>query len=93
MESGWDMKAIQRLIVTSKTYRQSSAVTKDVLERDPANTLLARGPRFRVERRWFRDIALSASGLLSSKMSGPPSNALSAEGAVGCVSGKQGPAR
>jgi mono/diheme cytochrome c family protein len=72
MESGWDMKAIQRLIVTSSTYRQSSAVTPALLERDPANTLLARGPRFRVEAEMVRDIAMGASGLLSPKMFGPP---------------------
>jgi hypothetical protein len=72
MESGWDVKAIQRLIVTSSTYRQSSSVNKALLERDPTNALLARGPRFRVEAEMVRDIALSASGLLSAKMFGPP---------------------
>src|SRR5262249_54821871 len=72
MEKGWDMKAIQRDIVSSATYRQSSAVTPELLERDPANMLLARGPRFRVEAEMVRDIALSASGLLSAKMFGAP---------------------
>jgi hypothetical protein len=72
INDGWDMKAIKRLIVTSSTYRQSSAVTPDLLERDPFNTLLARGPRFRVEAEMVRDIALDASGLLSQKMFGPP---------------------
>jgi hypothetical protein len=72
MDSGWDTKAIQRLIVTSTMYRQSSAVTKDLLERDPNNVLLARAPRFRVEAEMVRDISLSAGGMLSSKMFGPP---------------------
>ena len=72
MDNGWDMKAIQRLIVTSSTYRQSSAVTPELIERDPGNMLLARGPRFRVEAEMVRDIALGASGLLSEKMYGPP---------------------
>jgi len=71
-ESGWNMKAIQRLMVTSSTYRQTSKVTPELLERDPANTLLARGPRFRVEAEMVRDVALAASGQLSSKMFGAP---------------------
>jgi hypothetical protein len=68
----WNMKRIQRLIVTSATYRQSSRVTPELLERDPYNRLVARGPRFRVEAEMVRDIALTASGLLSPKMFGPP---------------------
>ena len=72
MEKDWNMKAIQRLMVTSNTYRQSSAVTPALLERDPGNALLARGPRFRVEAEMVRDIALAAGGLLSAKMYGPP---------------------
>ncbi|HEX5483288.1 MAG TPA: PSD1 and planctomycete cytochrome C domain-containing protein [Terriglobia bacterium] len=71
MRDGWDMKAIKRLIVTSATYRQSSRVTPELLERDPYNMLLARGPRFRVEAEMVHDIALSASGLLSQKIGGP----------------------
>src|SRR5579871_3352879 len=71
MRDGWDMKAIKRLIVTSATYRQSSRVTPELLARDPYNTLLARGPRFRVEAEMVHDIALSASGLLSPKIGGP----------------------
>ena len=69
---GWDQKAMQRLIVTSSTYRQSSVATPDILEKDPNNVLLARGPRFRVEAEMVRDFALAASGLLSSKMFGAP---------------------
>lgn len=60
-----------RLIVTSSTYRQSSVVTPQLLERDPYNRLLARGPRFRMEAEMVRDAALAASGLLSEKMHGP----------------------
>ena len=65
MEHGWSMKALHRLIVTSATYRQSSAITPALLERDPYNRLLARGPRFRMEAEMIRDVALSASGLLT----------------------------
>jgi hypothetical protein len=71
MQDGWDMKKILRLIVTSATYRQSSRVSHDLLARDPYNKLYARGPRFRVEAEMVHDIALAASGLLSSKMYGP----------------------
>ena len=80
VDKGWDTKAMQRLIVTSSTYRQSSAVTPELLERDPANTLLARGPRFRVEAEMVRDIALSTAGLLSAKMFGPPVKPYEPEG-------------
>ena len=71
MARGWSLKAIHRLIVTSATYRQSSRVTPELLERDPYNRLLARGPRFRIEAEMMRDVALAASGLLSPKMGGP----------------------
>jgi succinate dehydrogenase flavin-adding protein (antitoxin of CptAB toxin-antitoxin module) len=72
VSQGWDQKAMQRLIVTSSTYRQSSAATPEAIEKDPNNVLLARGPRYRVEAEMVRDVALAASGLLSSKMFGPP---------------------
>jgi hypothetical protein len=71
MDSGWGLKRLHRLIVTSATYRQSSAVTPELLARDPANRLLARGARFRVDGEIVRDIALSASGLLNRKLGGP----------------------
>ncbi len=71
MENGWHLKHIHRLIATSATYRQSSVVTPLMLQRDPDNRLLARGPRFRVEGEIVRDIALSASGLLNEKVGGP----------------------
>jgi hypothetical protein len=72
MDSGWDVKHIQRLIAESAAYRQSSIVTPPMLERDPANQLLARGPRVRVDAEIIRDIALSAGGLLDSQIGGPP---------------------
>jgi hypothetical protein len=71
MDRNWDVKAMQRLIVTSATYRQSSNVSPELLSKDPYNRLLARGPRFRVDAEIVRDIALSASGLLSEKVGGP----------------------
>jgi mono/diheme cytochrome c family protein len=67
----WSMKAIDRMIVTSATYRQASRVTPELVELDPRNRLLARGPRVRVEAEMVRDIALAASGLLSHKIGGP----------------------
>ena len=68
---GWDVKAIQRLIVTSATYRQGSEVTPALLERDPENRLLARGPRFRLPAEMVRDNALAISGLLTDEVGGP----------------------
>ncbi|GBC93269.1 hypothetical protein HRbin15_01759 [bacterium HR15] len=71
MERGWRMKAIYRLIVTSATYRQSSRMTPELLQRDPKNTLYARGPRHRLEAELIRDNALAIGGLLSRKIGGP----------------------
>ncbi len=71
IESGWDLKAMHRLIVTSQTYRQSSVFRPDLSERDPENRLIARGPRYRADGYAIRDIALQASGLLSTKVGGP----------------------
>jgi hypothetical protein len=70
--SGWDVKRLHRLIVTSATYRQSSVVSRDLQERDPQNRLLARGPRFRMPSWMIRDQALAASGLLVRMLGGPP---------------------
>ncbi|MDR3406269.1 MAG: PSD1 and planctomycete cytochrome C domain-containing protein [Chthoniobacter sp.] len=67
----WDMKAMQKLMVTSAAYRQSSKVTPDLQERDPENRLLARGPRFRLSAELLRDQALAVSGLLVEKLGGP----------------------
>lgn len=67
----WDVKALLRLIVTSSTYRQSSRSTPEVLQRDPDNRLLARGPRMRMSAEMVRDQALFAGGLLVEKLGGP----------------------
>ncbi len=88
VESGWSIKAMHRLIVTSATYRQSSRVTPELLAKDPENRLLARGPRVRLEAEMLRDSALRVSGLLSEKIGGPsvfPSQppGVSTEGAYG----------
>jgi hypothetical protein len=71
MDHNWSLKHIHRLIIDSATYRQSSKVTPRLLERDPTNRLLARGPRFRVDAELVRDVALEASGLLNPKIGGP----------------------
>ena len=70
-ENGWDVKKFYRLLVTSATYRQSAAATPDRLAKDPANKLLSRGPRFRMDGEMLRDSALAASGLLVDKIGGP----------------------
>ena len=67
----WDMKAMQKAIVMSAAYRQSSRVTPQLMERDPDNRLLARGPRFRLTAEMLRDQALAVSGLLVEKLGGP----------------------
>jgi len=67
----WSLKSLHRLIVTSATYRQSSAVTPALLARDAPNRLIARGPRFRMEAEQVRDAALTVSGLLTPKLGGP----------------------
>ena len=68
---GWSQKEMHKLIVMSATYQQSSGVTPELLERNPVNVLLARGPRFRIEGEMVRDYALVASGLFSDKLGGP----------------------
>lgn len=70
IESGWDIRHMQRLIVTSATYRQSSRVTPDLVARDPENRLLARGPRLRLQAEFIRDQALAISGLLNDRIGG-----------------------
>jgi len=67
----WDVKAMQKLIVTSATYRQQSRVTPELLEKDPDNILLARGPRQRLSAHTARDQALALSGLLVEGQGGP----------------------
>lgn len=68
VNSGWDVKAMQRLIATSATYRQSSKVSPELLHKDAENRLLARGPRFRMDAEMVRDNALFTSGLLVGKI-------------------------
>jgi hypothetical protein len=70
-QGNWDVKAIQRLIVTSATYRQASQVSAELLEKDPENRLLARGPRFRLPAEMVRDNALAVSRLLNKNIGGP----------------------
>ena len=72
VESGWNVKHIQKTIVMSATYRQSSSVTKAQLRTDPENRLLARAGRFRLPSWMIRDAALQASGLLQTRRGGPP---------------------
>lgn len=71
IEHGWSHKHLLRTIVTSATYRQTSAAPAALLERDPSNVWLARGPRFRAEAEVVRDIALSVAGLMHHKLGGP----------------------
>ena len=70
IESGWDIKHLVRLIVTSSAYRQSSLVNADAVERDPTNRLLARQGRFRFPAETIRDNALAIGGLLNGEMGG-----------------------
>jgi len=70
-ESGWDVKRLIKQVVMSATYRQSSNATAKLVQRDPKNRLLARGPRFRLQSEFIRDNALAVSGLLDPRMYGP----------------------
>jgi mono/diheme cytochrome c family protein len=70
IDGGWDIKQLQKLIVTSAAYRQSSKVTPQHLERDPENRLLARSPRLRLPAEVIRDQALAVSGLLVEQLGG-----------------------
>jgi mono/diheme cytochrome c family protein/uncharacterized coiled-coil protein SlyX len=70
MEHGWSQKHLVRTIVNSATYQQSSRVTPALLERDPRNQLLTRGPRFRVDAEALRDVVLAASGLIHHQLGG-----------------------
>lgn len=80
VESGWDVKHLLRLIVTSSTYRQSSRASEALLSRDPENRLLARGSRFRLPSWMLRDTALRASGLFHPVVGGPPVKPYQPEG-------------
>jgi hypothetical protein len=70
MQSGWDVKGMQRLIVTSAAYRQSSRTTPEMTAKDPENRLLAHGPRVRLPAEFIRDQALAISGLLNDEIGG-----------------------
>ena len=72
MDSGWDVKKMYRLLVTSDTFKQSSKSNSILNERDPENRFLARGPRYRMDGFAIRDMALHASGLLNPKLGGSP---------------------
>ena len=80
VQSGWNVKQMQRLMVTSATYRQASEVTPEIQEKDPENRLLARGPRFRLPAEMVRDQALAISGLLVEKIGGPSVKVYQPEG-------------
>ena len=71
IESGWDVKALQKKILMSATYRQNSRITEELEQRDPENRLLAHGPRFRLAAEMVRDQALALSGLLVEQRGGP----------------------
>jgi hypothetical protein len=71
VDSGWDMKALHRLILTSATYRQTSNSPRTAFESDPNNERLSRGSRFRLPAETIRDNALAISGLLTKKIGGP----------------------
>ena len=70
-DSGWDVRKLFKLMLTSATYRQGATITQQKLEVDRDNALLSRGPRFRMDAEMVRDYALAVSGLLSRKMYGP----------------------
>ena len=71
VESGWDIKQLLKTIMMSQTYQQDSSITPDSFARDPLNRFLARGPRLRLDAETIRDVSLSVSGLLNSKVGGP----------------------
>ena len=74
VDSGWNLKGLIRQIVTSSTYRQTSRTSAELLEKDPANRLLSRGPRFRLQAELIRDQALQLGGLLVPRLGGPSVN-------------------
>jgi hypothetical protein len=71
VRTGWDVKALLKTVVLSNTYRQSSVTTAELIQKDPDNRLLARGPRYRLPAEVVRDQALAMSGLLVESLGGP----------------------
>ena len=89
-DGGWDMKKLVRSIVTSATYRQAALATPDKIEKDPANRLFSRGPRFRMDAEMVRDYALAAAGVLSAKVGGPSVKTYQPEGVWEAVGMREG---
>ena len=79
-DNGWDTKSFFKMLVTSSTYRQAAQVTPEKLQKDAANRLLSRGPRFRMDAEMVRDYALAASGLLVKKIGGASTRPYQPEG-------------
>lgn len=92
-ESGWDVKRLFRLMVTSAAYRQEARATEEKLEKDPDNRLLSRGPRFRMDGEMLRDQALAASGLLAGGIGGPSVKPYQPEGVWEAVAMKESDTR
>lgn len=74
MDHGWDIKRLVRQLVTSATYRQSAVINAEKMKVDPDNTLLTRGPRYRLPAEFVRDLVLASSGLLTKTIGGPSVN-------------------
>jgi hypothetical protein len=90
VRTAWNVKAMQKTIVMSAAYRQSSKATPELLQRDPENRLIARGPRFRLPAEAVRDQALAVSGLLVEKLGGPSAKPYQPPGLWEELSGGQG---
>ncbi len=88
VESGWDLKALHQLILSSATFQQSSKVTPKLVAADPENRFLARGPRMRLDGFSIRDTALHAAGLLDERVGGPPVKPYQPEGLWNDVAGR-----
>ncbi len=86
-DSGWDLKHIHRLIVTSETYRQTATVSTSLAERDPGNVLLARQTRLRLPAELIWDRALRAAGLLHQDVGGPSFKPAMPPGSTGFKAG------
>src|SRR5262249_67476 len=87
VDSKWDLKKLHKRIVLSATYRQASTASKEKLERDPENRLLARSPRLRLTAEMVRDNALAVSGLLLEKVGGESVKPVQPENASKSVEG------